>query len=289
VFDLQDLFTASVVAAIEPKLQLAEIERLKHKPTTKLDAYDLYLRAQQLADEFTSESMAAALRYLEQSLAIDPTYAAAMALAAYCRAQLVIQGWTQDFEAQAKEGRRLVSRAVELGKDNGNVFWMAALAVLVLQRDVGRARELANWSLELNPNSAIALAMAGRTETVSENASKALELLFRAERLNPRDPRGWFIKLGIAVAYMHMGRFDEAIPACKTALNLNPRNTAALRMLATCLVKEGRQSEAAEVAREVLAFEPQLTLTKVRARAGYLGVQFLNEYLAALRIAGIPE
>src|SRR5262249_2872336 len=33
VFDLQDLFTASVVAAIEPKIQLAEIERLKHKPT----------------------------------------------------------------------------------------------------------------------------------------------------------------------------------------------------------------------------------------------------------------
>jgi hypothetical protein len=88
VFDLQDQFTASVVAAIEPKLQLAEIARTKHKPTTNLDAYDLFLRAQQLADEFTGESMAAALRHLEQALAIDPSYAAAMALAAYCRAKL---------------------------------------------------------------------------------------------------------------------------------------------------------------------------------------------------------
>src|SRR5262245_62939682 len=33
VFDLQDRFTESVVAAIEPSLQLAEIERLKGKPT----------------------------------------------------------------------------------------------------------------------------------------------------------------------------------------------------------------------------------------------------------------
>src|SRR5271170_404605 len=64
---------------------IAEIERLKHKPTTNLDAYDLFLRAQQLADEFTGECMAAALGYLEQALAIDSTYAAAMALAAYCR------------------------------------------------------------------------------------------------------------------------------------------------------------------------------------------------------------
>ena len=289
VFELQDQFAASVVAAIEPKMQLAEIERLKHKPTTKLDAYDMYLRAQQLSDEFTGESMAAALRYLEQALAIDPTYAAAMALAAYCRAQLVAQGWTQDFEAQAKEGLGLVSRAIELGKGDGNVFWMAAIAVGVLQTDVARGRELAYRSLELNPNSAIALATAGRIETLSENTSKGLELLLRAEQLNPRDPRGWFIKVGIAFAYMLMGRFDEAIAACKTALDLNPRNTHALRTLAVCLVMEGRQSEAAQVARGVLTFEPQLTLTKLRARTRYIGVRFWNEYLAALRVAGIPE
>jgi Tfp pilus assembly protein PilF len=72
-------------------MQVAEIERLKHKPTTNLDAYELLLRAQQLADEFTGESLAAALRRLEQALAIDPTYSVAMALAAYWRAQLVAQ------------------------------------------------------------------------------------------------------------------------------------------------------------------------------------------------------
>jgi tetratricopeptide (TPR) repeat protein len=174
VFDIEDLFTASVVAAIEPKLQLAEIERQKHKPTTNLDAYDLFLRAQQLADEFTGETMAAALRHLKQALAIDPTYAAAMALAAYCRAQLVGQGWTQDLETERKEGLPLASRAIELGKDDGNVFWMAAYAVLRLQMDVARARELAYRSLELNPNSAIALGMAGRAELHSGNTSVAL-------------------------------------------------------------------------------------------------------------------
>jgi TolB-like protein len=218
VFELQDLFTASVVAAIEPKLQLAEIERLKHKPTTNLDAYDLFLRAQQLADEFTGECMAAALGYLEQALAIDSNYAAAMALAAYSRAQLVGQGWKQDLEAEAKEGLPLAWRAIELGKDDGNVFWMAAYAVLRLQKDVARARELAYRSLELNPNSAIALGMAGRAELHSGNTSKALELLFRAQRLSPREPRGWFIQGGIAAAYLHEGRYDEATSACRRAL-----------------------------------------------------------------------
>ena len=44
IFDLQDQVTASVVGAISPKLEQAEIERAKRKPTSSLDAYDYYLR-----------------------------------------------------------------------------------------------------------------------------------------------------------------------------------------------------------------------------------------------------
>ena len=36
----------------------------------------------------------------------------------------------------------LPSRAVELGKDDGNVLWMAAFAVWRLAQDAQRAREL---------------------------------------------------------------------------------------------------------------------------------------------------
>ena len=75
VFELQDRFTESVVAAIEPKLQIAEIERLRTKPAANLDAYDLLLRAQQLEYEFTEESLAAALGCLQASAgaSIPPT------------------------------------------------------------------------------------------------------------------------------------------------------------------------------------------------------------------------
>src|SRR5206468_1760202 len=79
VFKLQDDITATVVAAIEPSIQLAEIARMKRKPAKSLDAYDLLLRAQQLEYEFTRESFDAALRCLEQALIIDPNYAQAMA------------------------------------------------------------------------------------------------------------------------------------------------------------------------------------------------------------------
>ncbi len=45
IFELQDKVTSSVVGAIAPRLELAEIERSERKPTESLDAIDLYYRA----------------------------------------------------------------------------------------------------------------------------------------------------------------------------------------------------------------------------------------------------
>ena len=44
IFDLQDQLTATIVGAIAPRVEQAEIERTKRKPTDRLDAYDYYLR-----------------------------------------------------------------------------------------------------------------------------------------------------------------------------------------------------------------------------------------------------
>jgi TolB-like protein/Tfp pilus assembly protein PilF len=290
VFGLQDRFTESVVAAIEPNLQLAEIERLKSKPAANLDAYDLLLRAQQLEYEFTEQSLAGALQYLKQALAIDPGYASAMALAACCYAGRNIQGWAQDPVGEAAEGLALASRAVELGKDDGNVLWMAAYAVWRLAFDARRARELAYRSLRLNPNSAIALAITAWMEAQMGEPVKAIEMYQHAERLSPRDPRGWLFATGMGMALFFLERFDEAAYWAEKALVDNPRCTIALRTLAGSLAKMGQREQAAVVVRKVLQIEPQLTLSIWRARLKWLDeTPWGNRYVEALRLAGLPE
>lgn len=290
VFGLQDLFTQSLVAAVDPTLELAEIERLRRRPTANLDAYDLFLKAQQAEAEFTEGSLAGALRLLKQALAIDPGYAPAMALGAYCHTLRFVQGWAKDTDAERRTGLSLASRAAERGKDDGRVFWMTAYAVHRLQMDPLHAKELADRSLQLNPNSAIALSVSGRIELVLGNTDKALELLLRAERLSPRDPRGWFI-VGGGTAYAHFaaGRYDESIAAANKALIQNPRFALALRFLAASLAKLGRWDAAAQAIREVLDIEPQLTLNKLRTRAMFMDTNAWNKYSEALRLAGLPD
>jgi TolB-like protein/class 3 adenylate cyclase len=61
IFDLQDRVTASVVGAIAPTLEKAEIERAKRKPTNSLDAYDCFLRGMASFHQQTRESVGDAL------------------------------------------------------------------------------------------------------------------------------------------------------------------------------------------------------------------------------------
>ena len=175
------------------------------------------MRAQQLEYECTAESLRAALWYLDQALVMDPNYAPAMALAAYCYGERAHQGWTEDAAAETAEGIRLGARAVELGRDSGSVLWMVAHATLRLAKDRERAKELAYASLALNPNSAIAMSIAGLTEVMSGNAGKALELLLRSQRLSPRDPRGWLTLATLALAYFADGKFEMAAASAEGA------------------------------------------------------------------------
>jgi TolB-like protein/DNA-binding winged helix-turn-helix (wHTH) protein len=289
VFELQDRFAESVVAVIEPNVQRAEIERLKNKPAANLDAYDLLLRAQQLEFEFTEDSLAAALVCLKDALRMDPSYAPAMALASYCYAGRRMQGWTKDLVAENEEGLRLASRAVELGKDDSNVMWMAAFGIWQLGRDVRRANELAYRSLQLNPNSAIALTVTAWTEMIMGNPRRAIELYHRADRLSPRDPRVWMIATGLGLAHFHDGGLEEARLWAEKALSHNSRSAMALRCLAASFARLGEGEKAFSAVREMLKIEPQFSLSSFRAQLrvpdGDQGIQYID----ALRLAGFPE
>ena len=88
----EDEITLSVVGAIEPSLRQAEIVRAKRKRPENLDAYDLYLRALPHAQIAMPGDSEKALEWLHRSLALEPDYAAAHSLAAWCYEQRYLRG-----------------------------------------------------------------------------------------------------------------------------------------------------------------------------------------------------
>ena len=101
IFELQDRITGNVVAAIEPKLRLAEVERAQSKPTANLHAYDLCLRAlPKVVSSSTRLETAEAVAILKRAIAMDPGYSFAKVLCAWAYAMGRAQGWTTRAEVQ---------------------------------------------------------------------------------------------------------------------------------------------------------------------------------------------
>jgi TolB-like protein len=290
VFDLQDRITESVVAAIEPTVQFAEVVRQKSSKPNRLDAYDLLLRAYGLEHAFTAESTAAALACLDQALAIDPAYAPALAMAAYCHALRHFQGWVAPGDTHEAEGSRLAWHAVELAPNDAQVLWMAAFAIWNMSQDRRTAApELFARSLMINPNSVMALTLGGWIEIMRGNQAAGRTMIERAQRLSPRDPRGWFTSGAMAIAAIADENYLEAIQWAEKALTRNRRFAVALRVLIVALVKLDKKDRAGTIVRELLEVEPELTISGFFNRIPFPRDTMATTYAEALRAAGVPE
>jgi TolB-like protein/class 3 adenylate cyclase len=120
IFYLQDQITESVVGAIAPAIEKAEIERAKRKPTESLDAYALYLRGLTKYYQFANrQANEEALRLFYRAIELDPDFASAYGRAASCYATDKANGWFSGTAYEIAEVSRLAHRAVELGEDDG--------------------------------------------------------------------------------------------------------------------------------------------------------------------------
>ncbi|MBR0801028.1 winged helix-turn-helix domain-containing protein [Bradyrhizobium jicamae] len=289
VFELQDRITESVVGAIEPTLHVAEAERLRATPPVRLDAYDLLLRAYSLRYEFTPASMEAALDCLDQALALDPAYAPALAASAYCHALRHFQGWLAPNEAYRERAVARAWRAVELAPGDAQVLWMAAFAIWNMADEIEPARDLFGRSLAINPNSAMALTLGGWIEAMRGNQAAGRAMIERAQRLNPRDPRGWFASAALAICAVLDENFAEAVAWADKALAQNRRFAVALRVLIVALVKTGDRERATQIARELLKVEPNFTISGFLSRIPFPVEMMSKTYTETLRAAGVPD
>lgn len=288
VFDLQDQVTSGVVGIIAPKIEQAEIERAKRKPTDSLNAYEYYLRGlATLHQEETREINAEALRLFGKAIELDPNFSAAWGMSALCYVSRQWKHWMTDLRKEAAETARLVNRAVELGRNDAMALSAAGMAAGLVMRDLDRAVVLLDRSLLLNPNLAISWVRSAWVRTFLGHFDLAIEHANRAIRLSPLDPFLVGMQSAIAFAHFCAGRYDQSAAWAQRAVREQPTFPAALRVLAASSALLGRMSDA----KQALAI-----LSETKTTIHVSGVQhlpfrdpkFLKKYADALRKAGLP-
>jgi TolB-like protein len=289
IFDLQDQLTENVVGAIAPQLERAEIERAKQKPTESLDAHDYYLRGMANLHRGTRESIEEALAQFYHALQLDPNFASAYAMAAWCHFWRKVNGWMTDRPQEIAEGTRLARRAVELGRDDAVALTRSGHALAHLAGDLDGGIALLDRALVLNPNLASAWFLGGFLRVWHGEPDDAIEHFARAMRLSPLDPEMYRMQAGVAVAHLFAGRFEAASSWAEKAFRDLPTFLMVVGIIAASHALAGRTDEARRAMSHLRQLDSTLRISNLEDWLPIHRPEDLATFADGLRKAGLPE
>jgi TolB-like protein/Flp pilus assembly protein TadD len=289
IFDLQDRVTVSVIGAISPRLERAEIERAQRKPTQSLKAYDYYLRALASFYKYTSETCTEALKLTRIANDLDPEFALGYALGADCYIRIKASGWSTDVAWEIAEAGRLARRAIELDRDDPSVLAKAGMALAYVLGEVEAGAALLSRALNLDPNLFSARHWGGWTHIYLGEGDAAIEQFQVALRLSPLDPRIYSAQTGMAFAQFFAGRYEDAASWARIALRQQPKFLSAHRVMIASHAASGRFDEARQACLLALQIDPTQRISGIADRSPFRRSEDIERLAQAFRIAGMPE
>jgi TolB-like protein len=289
IFELQDQVANSIVGAIASQLERAEIERARRKPTGNLSAYDHYLRAMPHLHRGTREAIDEALPLFHKAIALDPEFASAHAMAAWCHCWRKINGWMTDQPRESAEGIRLARLAIELGKDDAVALTRAGHTLAHLAGDVDGAVALLDKALLLNPNLAAAWFLGGFLRAERGDPEAAIEFLTRAMRFSPLDPEMFRMQAGMAMSHLFAGRFDLALSWGEQSLRQLPSFVFVVLIIAACHGLAGQVEQARDAADHLRKLDPAFRISKLDGWIPIRRPEHRASLSNGLRLAGLPE
>jgi TolB-like protein len=289
IFALQDQVTASVVGAIAPKLEQAEIERTRLKPTESLHAYDYYLRGMAAMHLWTRQGNSDALRHFRRAIELDPGFASAYGMAARCYSQRKAAGWLADRARDTAEAERLARRAVELGKDDALALATAGITLAFVVSDLDDGAAYIDQALALNPNLAWGWLFSAFVKTLRGEPEAALECVTRAMRLSPQDVQLFHMQAAAAQAHFVAGRYLEALAWAEEAVRGRPDYLFAHGLVVASAALAMRLDEATNVVARLRQLHPHLRISDLIEVFPLRRTEDLTTWANSLRIAGLPD
>ena len=288
LFDLQDRVTLHIIAAIAPRLEEAEIARVRRKPTESLDAYDCYMRGLAALHLWAREASEEALHFFKRGIQLDPKFASAYGMAARCYTLRKAGGWMVDRDQEEEDAVNLALKAAELGKGDAVALGSAGFALGYIAGRHEQAELLTDRALELNPNYAWGWFFSAWIKLTSGKLEVAIEHATRALQLNPNDPHAFSMHLAIAEAHFFAGRYAEAVRIAEAASRSQPDRFAKLALIAASYSHLGEVEKARPLVSRLLELEPWLNLRNLRHRFPIRFDADFRRWADGLEAAGLP-
>jgi TolB-like protein/Tfp pilus assembly protein PilF/predicted Ser/Thr protein kinase len=267
-------------------LSYEEITHLTSASQVNPESYDAYLKGKFHYDKTTPEGIKLALQYFELAIEIDPNNALAHVGIARVWGGRYQLGLTPRHEALPLT-KAALEKALEIDNTQAEAHHVLAGTICWNEWDWEGAETEFQQALRLNPNLADAhafyshlLCIMGRTEEALPHIELALEL----DPLNPL----YYGLYGVVLVYNR--RFDEALAAARTSLDMVPGHSVGRFALKDAFISKGMYDELMAHHRERFTKYPEraAALEDGFEKAGYKGAyRALGDLL--VKLFGKPE
>jgi len=274
---LQRELSTAIAEQIQLRLSTDRIDAVAQRQTRNAEAFDLYLRGLNFANQRTPPTTQRAIEYFKRATALDPEYALAWSglAMAYAASPINSDAAPLDVWAPARDAARQAVRAdpnlAEAHYASGYVDWafewnwpraeaaltraialdpqyaMAHVTFGHVLSQMGRHREaepLLRRARQLEPLYAFPQAMSAQVAFQARDYAAAVEYASQAIGL---DPEFWIGHMERAQAYERLGQYDRALEDATIAGRFSGQNSKALSIRGYVLAKAGRADEAREV------------------------------------------
>jgi eukaryotic-like serine/threonine-protein kinase len=265
VFAIQNDVARAVASEVDVKLTPEENARLAAPTRNVLPAaYDPYVRGRHAWDKRSESDLREAIRFFQQSIDADPTYAPAYAGMADCYAQLGYGSYISPEDAFPR-ARAAAKKALELDPTVAEAHASLGYSLMYYDWDFSGAEAELKRALALNPNYAIAHQWYAYLLTAMERPlSDADAEIATAKSLDPLS-----VPINIDRAYIlhYYARNEEALRSVRLALEMNPKYAPGYLWLGRIYTSEGRYADAEAALQQI---GPLRTWTPAMAVQGYL-------------------
>ena len=282
VFEVADELVRTIVGTLAGRVRSAGFALAKRKPPANLAAYECVLRGQAAQAQIGDAAQeAAARRFFEQALALDPDYPRAHAGFAVV---LLCEWFRMAGSAQAMLDSALehAERAVAIDCDDYECH--EALGWILLHcKQFDLSEQHYRRAIELNPNSPAELAAMGSSCSFQGRPDEAIQWFELARRIDPFFDASWYWNL-LGAAYFNAHRYDEAIQALEHVTNA-PLWVKAYA--AACCAMAGRSECARRIAKSLAAEAPHFCAETILRKEPYRRPADLQHLAEGFRRAGL--
>jgi tetratricopeptide (TPR) repeat protein len=288
-FKIQDRISSDVVGAIASRLEEIEIDRACRNSLERLNPVECYLRGLGQVYQWNRGGINKALSMFHKAIELDPEFAPAYGMAAYCYVQRKSYGWIGNRQQENTECEQLARKAAALAKNDALTLSKAAHAIASVVGDVDSGAVFIDQALRTNPNLGAAWYVSGWIRLFLGRTQVATEHLGRAIRLSSCDPLIFKVRAALGYAHFFAGRYDEAAALTLTALRARPGYLTAMRGAAASHALAGRLDEARSLIARMRTRDPALHISNLADLIPFSREQDLARWTGGLQKAGLPD